>query len=313
MKTLRYFCDFEFFNPKNNLLTWALSHNYDLIFDGVSPDIVFTGDDLNPNLLKYNNSKIIYYTGEPFLSWSGSINRNIIDKALTFFDFDDSFFDRVPLILFYNYEYYKNGYIYDYEFLLKPKDKIKSIPKNFCSFVSRNTGYPSCPREYFYNKLSNYKNINSHGSLFNNSSKIPIGDTSKFENSLYKVECLSNYKFNISFENSNGCVRSPNDVTYVDINGFDSGLTSEKIYEALVSNTIPIYWGNKDIHKDLNTDRFLNFYDYEDFDSLIEKIIQIDHNDDLFLEIVNQDFIRNADNNIFRKEYIIELMYKICN
>lgn len=313
MKKLRYFCDFQCFNPKNNLLTWALSYNFNLIFDDVSPDIVFTGNDLNPNLLKYNNSKIIYYTGEPFLSWSGSINRNIIDKALTFFDFDDSFFDRVPLILFYNYEYYKNGYIDEYEFILKPKNKIDYIPQKFCSFVSRNSGYPSCPRKYFYEELSKYKSVNSHGSLFNNSPVIPMGDTSKYENSLNKVKCISDYKFNICFENSNGCVKSPNDTSYADISGYDSGLTSEKIYEALVSNTIPIYWGNKDIHRDLNTKRFINFYDYENFDSVIEKVIQIDNNDNLFLELVNQDFIVDKDSSIFKKEYIIEIMHKICS
>jgi hypothetical protein len=309
MKKLKYFCDFNCFDRKNNLFTWALSHNFDLEFDSENPNIVFTGDDLNSHLLKYKNSKIIYYTGEPFLSWFGSIDRNLIDKTLTFFNFDDSFFDRVPLILHYNYEYYKNGYIDDYEFLLKPRKKRNVVPSKFCSFVSRGNGYPSCPRKYFFDKLSDYKSISSHGSYLNNSVQIPMGDTLKFENSFFKVKYISDYKFNISFENSYGCVKSPNDLTYVS----DSGLLSEKIYEALLSNTIPIYWGNKDIYKDLNTKSFINFYDYNDFDLMIEKIIEIDNNDDLFLEYINQDYVLNKDNSIFKKEYIIELLKKICN
>jgi hypothetical protein len=109
---------------QNNLLTWALSHSFNLIFDEVSPDIVLTVNDLSPDLVKYNHSKIIYYNGEPFLSWSGDIDKNVIDKALTNFNFDDPLFERVPLILHYNYEYFKNGYINDYEFLLKEKPNI---------------------------------------------------------------------------------------------------------------------------------------------------------------------------------------------
>lgn len=309
MKKLRYYCDFNCFDKKNNLFTWALSHSFNLIFDEVFPDIVLTGNDLNPELLKYKNSKIIYYTGEPFLSWSGNIDKSLITTTLTFFDFkEDSFFERVPLILHYNYEYYKNGYINDYEFLLKKRDNIANIPNKFCSFVARGNGYPSCPRKEFFERLNSYKTVNSHGSYLNNSDLIPMGDSCKFENSLFKTQCISKYKFNICFENSEGCVKSPNDLTYVNY----SGLLSEKIYEALLSNTIPIYWGNKDISKDLNTKRFINYYDYGDFDKLIEKIIEIDNDDKLFLEYVNQDYVNDKEDSIFKKEYIIELMKKIC-
>ncbi len=309
MKKLTYFCDFQCFDPKNNLFTWALSHSFDLEFDPINPDIVLTGDDLNPQLKQYINSKIIYYTGEPFLSWSGGIDRNIIDKALTFFNFDDPLFERVPLILHYNYEYYKNGYIEDYEYLLKKPRSNVVIPDKFCSFVARGNGYTSCPRKYFFDKLSQYKFINSHGSYLNNSPQIPMGNIQKFENSLFKVKCISNYKFNLCFENSYGCVKSPNDETYVN----DSGLLSEKIYEALLSNTIPIYWGNKDISNDINSNCFINYYDYSSFDSMIEKIIEIDNNNNLYLEYVNQDFVTTKNNSIFTKEYIIELMKNICN
>lgn len=309
MKTIRYFCDFNCFDRQNNLLTWALSHNFNLIFDEVSPDIVLTGNDLSPDLVKYKNSKIIYYNGEPFLSWVGNIDKNIIHKSLTFFNFQDSFFERVPLILLYNYEYYKNRYIDEYEFLLNKKTKRTIVPQKFCSFVSRGNGYPSCPRKYFFEKLGNYKFVNSHGSYLNNSPLIPMGNTLKYENSLFKVRCISDYKFNICFENSHGCVKSPNDMTYVS----DSGLLSEKIYESLLSNTIPIYWGNKDVHKDLNTNRFINYYDYNDFDSMVEKIIEIDNDDKLFLDYVNQDCVNDLKSSIFKKEYIIDIMKKICD
>lgn len=307
MKKLNFYCNFSWFDPKDNLFTWALSHYFDLNFDRDNPDIVLTDNDLDSRIFKYKNSKVIYYTGEPFLSWAGDIDRSVIHKALTFFNFDDSFFARVPLALMYNYEYYKNGYINDYEFLLKRKEKTNFIQTKFCSFVSRGDGYPSCPRKYFFGKLSNYKFVNSHGLYLNNSPLIPMGNTEKYENSFYKVKCISNYKFNICFENSHGCVRSPNDLTYVS----ESGLLSEKIFEALISGTIPIYWGNKDIHKDLNTNRFINYYDYNNFDLILEKIIQIDNDDNLFLDYVNENIVVDGKSSIFNKEYIIELMKKI--
>ena len=120
-------------------------------------------------------------------------------------------------------------------------------------------------------------------------------------------KCISNYKFNLCFENSHGCTKSPIDHNYVS----DSGLVSEKIYESLLSITIPIYWGNKDIHKDLNTKRFINYYDYGDFDAMIERIIEIDNDDNLFLDIVNESYVNNKSESIFKKEYIVELMKKI--
>ncbi len=68
----------------------------------------------------------------------------------------------------------------------------------------------------FLNK--NYSRVNSGGKTFNNIGG-PIND---------KIKIFSNHNFNIAFENS----------SY-------PGYVTEKITDAFIANTIPIYWGDK--------------------------------------------------------------------
>jgi hypothetical protein len=46
---------------------------------------------------------------------------------------------------------------------------------------------------------------------------------------------------------------------------------------------------------------------------MIEKIIEIDNDDKLFLDIVNESYVDKESESIFKKEYIVELMKKICD
>ena len=100
------------------------------------------------------------------------------------------------------------------------KDELFFDWKNrdqFCSFVVSNE---KCKKRNdlfrFLNK--NYSRVNSGGKTFNNIGG-PIND---------KIKFLSKHKFNIAFENS----------SY-------PGYVTEKITDAFIANTIPIYWGEK--------------------------------------------------------------------
>jgi hypothetical protein len=75
-----------------------------------------------------------------------------------------------------------------------------------------------------------------------------------------------------------------------------------------LSNTLPIYWGNEEIHKDVSTKSFINVNDYESLDKVVDLIIEIDNNDDLYFDYVNQNYIEHKENNIFTEEYIVDLM-----
>ena len=60
-----------------------------------------------------------------------------------------------------------------------------------------------------------------------------------------KIDFIMDHKFTIAFENS----------SY-------PGYTTEKIFEPMLVNSIPLYWGNPLVDRDFNTKSFLNFHDY---------------------------------------------------
>lgn len=86
-----------------------------------------------------------------------------------------------------------------------------------------------------------------------------------------KLEFQSQCKFSIAFENTT----SP-------------GYTTEKILHAFISNTIPIYWGDPEVTKDFNPKAFINCHDFENFEAVIERIKEVDNNDELYLTILKE-------------------------
>ena len=124
--------------------------------------------------------------------------------------------------------------------------KIKNIDnknKKFCAWVVSNKF--GRERNLFYDKLSEYKIIDSGGKFKNN-----IGH--KVTN---KIEFLQNYKFSICFENSK-----------------KDGYISEKLFDAFEAGTIPIYFGDDSATKLINTKAYIHIKDENDFDKKIEFI-----------------------------------------
>ncbi|MFB8791398.1 MAG: glycosyltransferase family 10 [Potamolinea sp.] len=151
----------------------------------------------------------------------------------------------------------------DYEQILQEKTK-------FCNFIYSN-GYAK-QRVNFFEKLSKYKKVDSGGRVLNNIG-YPVND---------KLEFIKPYKFTIAFENA----------SY-------PGYTTEKIYEPMLVNSLPIYWGNKLVHQDFNPQSFLNYHDFENEDELIERIIEIDKNDELYITYLKQPWFHENQINQF--------------
>jgi hypothetical protein len=152
-------------------------------------------------------------------------------------------------------------------------DEAKEILKKkecFCNIVVSNENAKK--RIDFFKKLSQYKKVDSGGRFLNNIGG-PITN---------KIEFLQRYKFTLSFENS----------SY-------PGYTTEKIFEPMLANSIPVYWGNPIVHNDFNTKSFINYHDYKNDAKVIEKIIKIDQNDNLFLEMLMQPRLNNNQINTF--------------
>ncbi len=146
----------------------------------------------------------------------------------------------------------------------------------FCCFVVSN---PSGEiRNQFFNKLAQHKQVDSGGLLFNNIGG-PVDN---------KRDFIRNYKFVIAFENS----------SY-------PGYVTEKIFEPFLENCVPIYWGDPLIGKEFNTRRFINSHDFNSFDEVIKHVLEVDQDDEKYLEYLREPvFVNNQLNDNLKIEHI---------
>ncbi len=119
------------------------------------------------------------------------------------------------------------------EFILSSKTK-------FCNFLY---SHPVAYREEFFRQLSKYKKVDAPGKSMNNMPS--IDHLYKGDKWGIKHQFLSSYKFTIAFEN------------YV-----YPGYQTEKLYDAMLCQSLPIYCGDPHIGEIFNTKSFLNADDF---------------------------------------------------
>jgi hypothetical protein len=152
------------------------------------------------------------------------------------------------------------------ESLLKPAnyniEEIAHSKKHFCNFLySHKVPY----REAFFRQLSKYKKVDSPGLSMNNMTGIDKAHTgNKWQR---KRMFLSEYKFTIAFEND-----------------IYPGYQTEKLYDAMQANSIPIYCGDPLISQIFNTTSFINTTDYMSpkntwLNNKLDKLGQMDFED----------------------------------
>ncbi|MFT2660188.1 glycosyltransferase family 10 domain-containing protein [Helicobacter pylori] len=250
-------------------------------------DLVF-GNPLEQarKILSYQNTKRVFYTGE-----NEAPNFNLFDYAIGFdeLDFNDRYL-RMPL--YYAYLHYKAMLVNDttspYKLktdslytLKKPSHKFKENHPNLCalihneidplkrgfaSFVASNANAPI--RNAFYEALNSIEPVASGGSVKNT-----LGYKVKNKN-----EFLSQYKFNLCFENSQGY-----------------GYVTEKILDAYFSHTIPIYWGSPSVAKDFNPKSFVNVHDFKNFDEAIDYIKYLHAHPNAYLDMLYENPLNTID------------------
>lgn len=128
--------------------------------------------------------------------------------------------------------------------LIKPDnydaEGIFESKKYFCNFLySHKVPY----REKFFKQLSKYKKIDAPGKSMNN--MLSIESLYKGDKWEIKKQFLSPYKFTIAFEN------------YV-----YPGYQTEKLYDPMQSDSLPIYCGDPLIGNIFNTKSFINTADH---------------------------------------------------
>jgi len=268
-------------NANAGFFAWILSHYYKIEITPNDPDVVIVIDQIVP---RYQNAKMILYTGEPHIKTGQDF-----DCYLNCFKIDQPNFFRIPLYTFYAYNLWKQGFIKSFNSVCVKENLKESISQKteFCSYLARWGGGENMPREKIVKLVSKYKNVHCAGDHLNNYPRVPDG-------SLNKINFLKKYKFNIAVE------------SYENFNGYN-GYISEKIYEPMAVNCIPIYYGCAEVKKEFNNLSFLHARDYDD-EQLLKKIIEIDKNDDLYYEYLIQPFA--SGDHFFDKDCIIDLFKK---
>lgn len=241
MKKVRLgFCDmWEGFSAENNWFTNTLRQWFDLEITDNPDFLIFSQPGKQHRRFKCVK---IYFGVESF-----DPNWRICDYALTCNRLDDPRHFRLPLYVLYASP----------ERLLEARKTMPSqVPPGFCSFVVSNAGKKKTQRRVdFFHALSRYRQVDSGGRYLNNIGS-PISGGSR-----EKVDFLSKYKFNIAFENES-----------------KPGYTTEKIVEAFLAGTVPIYWGNPLIAEEFNPESFINAHDFPVERDLLNYIIHLDRN-----------------------------------
>lgn len=203
--------------------------------------------------------------------------------------------------------------------------EILASKTRFCNFLY---SHPVPYRERFFRELSKYKKVDAPGKSMNNMP--PVERTYQGDKWEAKRRFLAPYKFTIAFEND-----------------IFPGYQTEKLYDAMQVQSMPIYCGDPFIGDVFNTGSFVNVFDYvpyknhgplkwltaagqmdfedirpaflkspanrlkrkiktglrgaknrlmfsdSDFKVVIEKIIELDNNPDLYMAAIKQPWFKN--------------------
>jgi len=142
--------------------------------------------------------------------------------------------------------------------LIKPAsydpEKILASKTGFCNFLYSNKVWY---REAFFKRLCEYKKVDAPGISMNN---MPGIDPVAGDRWATKRQFLSAYKFTIAFEND-----------------IYPGYQTEKLYDAMMADSIPIYCGDPYIGDIFNTKSFINAAEYLPSKNLrlIKKLTQL--------------------------------------
>lgn len=235
--------------PKNCLyclLIDLLETKYKIVYTDNNPDyVIYSINGQNHTDPKYNNAIKIFLT-----------SINLIP------DFNDCDYAFGSAFLNYQDRYVRLPYYLRKKNINILNKERKYIPnKKFCAWVVSNRRFKF--RNHFFEKLSEYKKVDSGGKFKNN-----IG---------YRVESkkefFKNYKFSITIENS----ASP-------------GYSTEKIFDGFEAETIPIYYGDETIVDILNPKSFVLIKNEseEEVNNAINLIKKIDNDEEMYKEMLKE-------------------------
>ncbi len=262
---------------------WPLFNQKDNFFiDFLSKKYSLILDSEKPDFLFYSNFGVDYKkyncTKIYFTGENVRPDFNECDYALSFDYSDNPRNYRFPLYLIYD----------DINKLTRKKPSFDDFLKEktkFCNFIFSNPNNPF--RNEFFKKLSRYKKVDSAGRLYNN--------TKFYAKS--KLDLIKDYKFTIAIENESF-----------------PGYTTEKIFEPMLVQSMPVYWGNPLVENDFNTESFVNIHDFESADDAIDYIIELDRDEQKYYEVYQKPYLNgNEIPDFANKKRIFDNFDKIFN
>ena len=261
MKAIKvYFEDFGEIDTKQNFIIDILQKDYQVIIDPFPDYLFFSVYGFKNYKHKYDNCIKIFYTCE-----NNEPDFSICDYAIAFthLKFDDRYI-RFPWYLFNGFDKLNKNKVFDRQQVLNRK---------FCNFIYGDYKMADPYRKYIFEKIGQYKKIDSAGTYLNN--------TGKFISISKKVSFISDYKFTLAIENS-----------------ISNGYTTEKIIHPMLVNSMPIYWGNPSVEEDFNKKSFICIQDFQSLENAIEEIIRLDNDNEAYISKLSQPWFLGDDYNI---------------
>ena len=240
-----------------------------LVIDEQNPDYVIATDKCWTNIQLCKQLRRYFKSREDriFTYFSYELmepDLNIFDYGFTW-NPDLRSGDRIGRNFPYMYDFI-NKVPYINTFTREDAKKILAGNPKFCNFIYL-VEYKH--RDEFFHLLSKYKRVDSLGKHLNNTGILPTRTERNWFD--LSVRLKTGYKFSIAIENA----------AY-------KGYTSEKIVSSLLAHTVPIYWGDPAITNLINPKAFINCQDYSSFEEVVERVKEIDNDDELWLDIVTQ-------------------------
>ena len=164
------------------------------------------------------------------------------------------------------------------ERLLTPKpitaEELIAQQRDFCAFVCRNP--KGRERNALVRNLMKYRKVSCGGPFMNNIGYIlprPYEVKQEFQNKHY---------FSIAYENESA-----------------AGYQTEKIVDAFLSHSIPIYWGNPHVAEEFNPAAFVNANAFRSRKALVSHILELAESPADMANMLSQPILQDPD--VFRK------------
>lgn len=269
-----------------------LTSDFDFVWDDKTPQYVFASEHIYSSYQAFRDFFRLWESGRAkdrifigYLEEAIEPDLNLFDYAAVY-STEFARMDRVIRLLPVHTKF-KIFYVPESHPAASPQEArdILRQKTKFCDFLY---SHAYQERDDIFTALSEYKGVDALGARFHNTDYKPTG----FFGHAQETTALHRpYKFTIAVEN-----------------GSLPGYTSEKLMTALQANTVPIYWGNPEIADDFNPACYINANDCTDFHDLIERVREIDTDDELWCSMISQPW--QTEEQVRREEAQVEEYYR---